>query len=73
MMMKGPIRELLPIGEQTVHLRLPSSHGVAGVRLLRAGIEPDVRYARDAITVRVPSVLDHEVIAVDLRPTAAQT
>ena len=72
MMMKGPIRELLPVGEQTVRLRVPAGQSVAKVRLLRAGIEPEVRYAGDTITVRVPSVLDHEVIAVDLRPTAAQ-
>lgn len=73
MMMKGPMRELLPVGEQSVNIRLPSCHGVARVRLLRAGIEPEVRYSPDAICVRVPSVLDHEVVAVDLRPAAAQT
>jgi hypothetical protein len=39
---------------------------VERVRLLRAGVEPDVRYEKDAISVRVPSILDHEVVAVDL-------
>jgi hypothetical protein len=66
MMLRGPIRELIPISEQTVRLRVPSCRRVERVRLLRAGVEPDVRYEKDAISVRVPSILDHEVVAVDL-------
>jgi hypothetical protein len=66
MMMKGPIRELLPVGEQTVRLNVPACRRVERVRLLRAGVEPEVRYEKDAISVRVPSILDHEVVAVDL-------
>ena len=65
MMMKGPIRELIAVGEQVVHLRVPEERRIARVHLLRAGIEPEVRYERGAITVRVPSVLEHEVVAVD--------
>jgi Hypothetical glycosyl hydrolase 6/Beta-galactosidase trimerisation domain len=67
MMMKGPVRELIPVGEQTVRLRLPPCKRVANVRLLRACVQPEVRYGKDAITVRVPSILDHEVVAVDLQ------
>jgi hypothetical protein len=67
MMMKGPIRELIPVGEQIVRLRLPAGRQVAGVRLLRAGITPEVLAEAGAITVKVPSVLEHEVVAVDLR------
>ena len=67
MMMNGPIRELIPVGEQVVRLRLPSDRAVAGVQLLRAGTSPEMRHEPGAITVRVPSVLDHEVVAVDLR------
>jgi hypothetical protein len=67
MMMKGPIRELIPIGEQIVHLRLPPGRAVAAVHLLRAGIDPPVRHEGDSIVVRVPSILDHEVVAVDFR------
>ena len=37
------------------------------MQLLRAGITPEVRYEAGALTVRVPSVLDHEVVAVDFR------
>jgi hypothetical protein len=69
MMMKGPIRELIPVGEQTVRLHIPSSRQVAKVHLLRAGVEPEVRREQGAITVRVPSILDHEVVAVDFHVT----
>ena len=65
MMMKGPIRELIPVGEQVVRLRVPEDRPIKRVHLLRAGIEPEVRHERGAITVHVPSVLEHEVVAVD--------
>ncbi|MCC6458019.1 MAG: beta-galactosidase trimerization domain-containing protein [Caldilineaceae bacterium] len=65
MMMKGPLRELIPVGEQVVRLLMPPEKQVARVHLLRAGISPDVRVESGAITVRVPSVLEHEVVAVD--------
>jgi hypothetical protein len=65
MMMKGPIRELMPVGEQVVRLLVPPKKQIARVHLLRAGISPDVRVESGAITVRVPSVLEHEVVAVD--------
>jgi hypothetical protein len=33
--------------------------------LLRAGITPEVKPSRGAITVRVPAILEHEVVAID--------
>jgi hypothetical protein len=65
MMMKGPIRELMPVGEQVVRVRLPEGKQVARVHLLRAEITPPLTQAPGSITVRVPAVLDHEVIAID--------
>jgi hypothetical protein len=67
MMMKGPVRELIPVGEQVVRLQVPAGREVAGLQLLRAGITPDVRLEQGALTVRVPSILEHEVVAVDFR------
>jgi hypothetical protein len=67
MMMKGPIRELIPVGEQVVRVQLPEGRQVASVKLLAAGVVPEVSYEPGAITVRVPSILDHEVVAVDFR------
>jgi hypothetical protein len=65
MMMKGPVRELIPVGEQIVRLQLPNDKHVARVHLLRAGITPELQIEPGAITVRVPSILEHEVVAVD--------
>lgn len=65
MMMKGPIRELIAVGEQTVRVQIPHDKQVARVHLLRAGITPDVQHERSALIVRVPSVLEHEVVAID--------
>jgi hypothetical protein len=66
MMMKGPVRELIPVGEQRVRLRVPDGAKVRGVRLLAADASPLTEQAGAWLTVVVPSVLDHEVIAVDL-------
>jgi hypothetical protein len=65
MMMKGPFRELLPVGEQTVILRLPTGAKVRRVHLLAADKTPRTRLRGQSLTVVVPSVLDHEVVAVD--------
>lgn len=65
MMMKGPVRELIPVGEQVVRLLVPQDRPIERVHLLRAGITPEVQMEPGAITVRVPSVLEHEVVAVD--------
>ena len=67
MLMKGPIRELIPIGEQTVRVRVPAGREVTGVRLLRAGTAPSVRHDGGGLIVQVPSVLEHEVVAIDFR------
>jgi hypothetical protein len=66
MFMKGPIRELLPVPEQRVRLRLPEGRRARRVRLLNAGIEPRVEQEAGAIALTVPPFLDHEVVAVDL-------
>lgn len=66
MMMRGEFREFLPVGEQTVRIRLPERCGVAGVRLLRAGTRPEAAIQDGLLTVKVPSITDYEVVAVDL-------
>jgi hypothetical protein len=66
MMMKGPFREFLPVGPQEVVVRLPASKRARNVQLLVADQKIDVEQERRRLTVRVPSILDHEVIAVDL-------
>lgn len=64
MMMKGPIREFVPSPPQEVTIRVPGRP--KQVRLLVSARQPAVREAAGEITLTVPSILDHEVIAVDL-------
>jgi hypothetical protein len=66
MMMKGPVRELIPVGKQRVRLRLPDGAKVRGVRLLAADVAPRTEQAGSWLTVTVPSVVDHEVVAVEV-------
>jgi hypothetical protein len=65
MAMKGPYRDFFPIGAQTVKLRLPSGTRAAHVRLLVAGKEAPIARAGDTLQITVPSILDHEVLALD--------
>jgi len=66
MLMKGPVRELIPIGEQQVRIRLPEGANVKKVHLLAAEKTPHVHRDGSQLTITVPSILDHEVVAIDL-------
>ena len=66
MMMKGPLREFLPTPPQEVTVRLPAGAKSKKVQLLASGATPRVREANGAITLTIPSIVDHEVIAIDL-------
>jgi hypothetical protein len=66
MMMKGPLREVIPVGAQRVRISLPDGTRARKVRLLTAGSSPAVQTAGRVVTLTVPSVDVHEVIAIDL-------
>ena len=66
MMMKGPLRELIPVSEQQVRLRLPDGARVSKVHLLAADRKPQFSQRGHELHITVPSILDHEVVAVDL-------
>ena len=66
MMMKGPLREFLPVGAQVVRVRLPAGRPPRAVTFLVAERTPESSFADGVLTVPAPSILDHEVIAVDL-------
>ena len=66
MMMKGPVREVIPVGPLTAKIRLPAGTRAAKVQLLTAGTTPRVQESSGVLTVTVPSVDVHEVIAIDL-------
>jgi hypothetical protein len=66
MAMKGPYRDFFPVGAQTVRLRLPRDVQVKEARLLVAGTSVAIERSGPVLTLTVPSVLDHEVVAIDV-------
>jgi putative glycosyl hydrolase-like family 6 (GHL6) protein len=66
MCMKGPLRELLPVGAQRVRVTLPDGARATNVTLLTLGASPQAVREGPSLTIDVPSVLDHEVVAIDL-------
>ena len=66
MMMKGPLRELIPVGEQQVVVRLPEGARARRVQLLREGRELPVQQDGNRLRLTVPSILDLEIVAIDL-------
>lgn len=66
MMMKGPFRELIPVEAQKVSFKVPSGSKVNSVKLLISGKIVDAKVENGTITLTVPHILDHEIIAVDL-------
>ena len=66
MMMKGPLREVIPIGPQHVSVRLPDGTRPKKVQLLTAGKAVDVKTTGQVVMLTVPSIDVHEVVAIDL-------
>jgi len=65
MMMKGPVREAIPISSQQVRIRVPAGRRIRKARLLVAGSEVHYRTEGEAVLIEVPSIRVHEVIALD--------
>ena len=66
MMMKGPFRELIPVGPQRVQVRVPGASKPRKVQLLASGKSLHVERKGQLVTLTVPSILDHEVVAIDM-------
>lgn len=66
MMMKGPVREIMPLPTQSVRILLAGGAKPKAVRLLVAGTEAAHRLSGGAVELELPSVGLHEVIAIDL-------
>ncbi|HWC96124.1 MAG TPA: alpha-amylase family protein [Candidatus Sulfopaludibacter sp.] len=64
MMMKGPLREFIPTPPQKVTIR--SAVRPKAVHLLVSGGRPAVQYGNGTVSLTIPSILDHEVVALDL-------
>jgi len=66
MMMKGPIREFIPTPPQGVNVRLPEGKKARKVQLLVRGGSLPIRERNGVVTLTIPSILDHEVVAIDV-------
>jgi hypothetical protein len=66
MMLKGPIREFIPTPPQKVSVRLPGGARAKKVQLLVSGRAPKVQEANGVMQLTIDSILDHEVVAIDL-------
>lgn len=66
MAMKGPFREIIPIGEQRLTLRLPAGAKPKRVHLLTAARDLPYQLSNDTLTATIPSVALHEVLAIDV-------
>jgi len=65
MMMKGPVREIIPVAWQKISLRIPAGRRVSRVHLLVASRDVPYRTERDTILLETPPIGLHEVVAVD--------
>jgi hypothetical protein len=66
MTMKGPYRSFFPVGAQTLKLRLPEGIRPKQARLLVAEKNLAIEHSGALLTLTVPSILDHEVVAIDI-------
>jgi hypothetical protein len=66
MMMKGPIREFIPTPPQQISIRLPNGRKAKKVQLLVSSHAVQVRESNETLSFTIPSILDHEVVAIDL-------
>ncbi|MBI3208666.1 MAG: beta-galactosidase trimerization domain-containing protein [Candidatus Solibacter usitatus] len=66
MAMKGPIREIIPSPPQTVRIRVPEGRRALKVSLLVSGKTPPYKQNGGVISLEIPSIELHEVVAVDL-------
>jgi hypothetical protein len=65
MMLKGPVREIFPLGAQRVSIALPPGRTVAGARLLVAGIDVAVSVTQGRAVIELPGL--ERLEAVHLR------
>ncbi len=65
MAMKGPYREIIPMGPFEVSLEVPQGRRVSAVKLLSTGAATRFRMEAGRAVVTVPTLAVHEVVAVD--------
>jgi hypothetical protein len=65
MMMKGPVREIIPLGRQRVRIAVPAGKRIAKAHLLVSNQVVQTNQQGGVIEVDVQSIALHEVIALD--------
>ncbi len=65
MFMKGPVREITPVGPLLVTVREPTTRPVTRIRLLTSGLTVSPKRSGRALSLLVPTVGLHEVIAIE--------
>ena len=65
MMMKGPVREIIPMPEQQVRIKIPAGRRVIGAQLLVSKRQVHYKEANGIIRLEVPTIGLHEVVALD--------
>jgi hypothetical protein len=66
MMMKGPFREFIPIGSQKMRVQLPDGKKAKKIQFLVSGKAAKAKLIGHYLELVVPSILDHEVVAIEL-------
>jgi hypothetical protein len=66
MTMRGSYHELIPLGEQSVRVRLEEGRQPERVRLLKAEHACSFAWNPPDVSLQVPEVLDHEVVVIEL-------
>src|SRR3954453_5779802 len=65
MMMKGPVREIIPVGAQQLRVKIPPGKRASRSQLLVAKREIAHREANGYVELEVPTIALHEVVALD--------
>jgi hypothetical protein len=66
MAMKGPYRDFFPVGPHTVRVQMPAGIQAKRARLLAADKEVALERTGAGVSVTVPSIRDHEVVAIEV-------
>jgi hypothetical protein len=66
MAMKGPFRDFFSVGPLEVRFQLPIAIHAMQAQLLVAGTGAAVKSSNRMLSITVPRILDHEVIAIDV-------
>src|SRR5262249_49907410 len=66
MAMRPSMHQLIPSPPQTVRVKLPASAKASHVQLLVSGAKPKFEQKGGFVELAVSSILDHEVVAIDL-------